>query len=88
LPASANDPASMVAQALNIYGTVTKGNAPGGGGSGGVTVGQGGVNVAGGRLAGRGGNTAGNQSSAAPAAKRDGGSVGSQRPLFSLQQQQ
>jgi regulator of protease activity HflC (stomatin/prohibitin superfamily) len=88
LPASANDPASMVAQALNIYGTVTKGgNVPGG--SGGVTLGQGGTA---GRLAARGGSTAEttSQPSNAPAAKKDSagsGPLGGKLPAFSLQRQ-
>lgn len=88
LPASANDPASMVAQALNIYGTVTKEKSlPGGGdgGDGGVTQA---ANDVGGQLAGRGVST--NPSSTAPAAKKDNAGsngVGVQRPLFSLQSQ-
>jgi len=87
LPASANDPASMVAQALNIYGTVTKGRSlPGNGdnGSGGVTQG---ANAAGRRLAGRGGTAT---NGAAPVAKKDNaGSNGVevQRPVFTLQSQ-
>lgn len=38
LPASANDPASMVAQALNIYGNLVGGKPNGGGDDGGVTA--------------------------------------------------
>ena len=81
LPASASDPASMVAQALSIYGTVVNGeNLPGGGGTGQQSGGR--------QSAARGGNNTTHQSNA-PAAKKDsnsGGDIG-QRPAFSLQRQ-
>lgn len=81
LPAAANDPASMVAQALNIYGTLTAGGA-GGSGGGGVAVAAPAVA----RRQAEGSGRAATAAAKAPTAAKAAGPA-PELPKFSLQRQ-